>query len=219
MECGPCGFGPCLLLATFLPINHQVSALRPHQPQARPWHKGIREVSPSSRKLGTGQVSSSPPRPRCRMGLAEARLTLHLGAPIPVCLSTKAPRTRLRASRTYLLIDLTHREVLVVTGACHADVLEPAASPGLLSIHAELPAVQVLGDLPGKRENQESSEASCVLEPTHSVFAQREKPPLPQRRKAIQPLDLSRPSGHRRGTQPTRPAHTQKPPGGGPVQR
>ena len=81
-------------------------------------------------------------------------------------------------ARTYLLVDLTHGEVLVVTGACHADVLEPAASPGLLSIHAELPAVQVLGDLPGKRENQESSEASCVLGPTHSVFAQWEKSPL-----------------------------------------
>ena len=76
---------------------------------------------------------------------------------------------------TYLLIDLTHGEVLVITGACHSDVLEPAAGPGLLSIHTELPAVQVLRDLPGKRENQESSEAPCVLEPTHSVFAQQRK--------------------------------------------
>ena len=79
---------------------------------------------------------------------------------------------------TYLLIDLTHGEVLVVTGACHSEVLEPAAGTSLLSIHTELPAVQVLRDLPGKRENQESSEAPCVLEPTHSVFAQQGKPPL-----------------------------------------
>lgn len=32
------------------------------------------------------------------MGLAEAQLTLHLGARIPVRLGTKAPRTRVRAS-------------------------------------------------------------------------------------------------------------------------
>ena len=66
----------------------------------------------------------------------------------------------------------------MVTGAGHADVLEPAAGPGLMSVHAELPAAQVFGDLPGKKGNQERSETSCALEPTHSTFAQQESPPF-----------------------------------------
>lgn len=57
-------------------------------------------------------------------------------------------------AHTYLLVDLTHGEILVIARACHTDVLEPAASPRLTGIHAELLAAQVFGDLLRKKENQ-----------------------------------------------------------------
>lgn len=82
------------------------------------------------------------------------------------------PQRQVPRARTYLLVDLTHGEVLVVTGACHADVLEPASRPGLISIHAELPTAQVFGDLPDEKETRERSEASWVWELLRSAFAQ-----------------------------------------------
>lgn len=48
---------------------------------------------------------------------------------------------------TYLFVDLTHGEVLVITGTCYTDVLEPAAGPRLIGIHAELLAAQIFRDL------------------------------------------------------------------------
>lgn len=61
---------------------------------------------------------------------------------------------RLRETGTYLLVDLTHGEVLVVAGARHPDVLEPAAGPRRPGIHTELLAAQVFGDLPRETGNQ-----------------------------------------------------------------
>lgn len=40
---------------------------------------------------------------------------------------------------------------MVIAGTCYTDVLEPAASPGLIGIHAELLAAQVFRDLLGKK--------------------------------------------------------------------
>lgn len=106
---------------------------------------------------------------------------------------------------TYLLVDLTHGEVLVIAGACHTDVLEPAASPGLISIHTELLTAQVFGDLPGKTENQEESETSCVLVSTLCIRPTRNPAVCAQSRKAIQHLDNSPPAGHLRGPGPPSP--------------
>lgn len=40
---------------------------------------------------------------------------------------------------------------MVITGTRYTDVLEPAASPSLIGIHAELLAAQVFRDLLGKK--------------------------------------------------------------------
>lgn len=111
-------------------------------------------VSLSSGKPSTGQVSHS--HPHCRTGL-----TLHLGTP-RLSILVLRPQGQIQGQNcpvckppTYLLVDLTHGEVLVITGARHADVLEPAAGPRLTSIHTELLVAQVFGDLPRKKENQD----------------------------------------------------------------
>lgn len=90
------------------------------------------------------------------------RLSLRLGTPTPPLPgadseSRGAPPCKPQA---YLLADLTHGEVLVVTGACHTDVLEPAAGPGLIRVHTELLAAQLFRDLPRKKEHRDGSEAS-----------------------------------------------------------
>lgn len=64
----------------------------------------------------------------------------------------QSPRTVCRhrgpvSGLTYLFVDLTHGEVLVITGTCYTDVLEPAAGPRLIGIHAELLAAQIFRDL------------------------------------------------------------------------
>lgn len=40
---------------------------------------------------------------------------------------------------------------MVITGTSYTDVLEPAASPRLIGIHAELLAAQIFRDLLGKK--------------------------------------------------------------------
>lgn len=67
----------------------------------------------------------------------------------------------MRKPWTYLLVDLTHGEVLVVAGARHTDVLEPAAGPRQTGIHAELLTAQVFGDLP-RKENQGQRQPVCL---------------------------------------------------------
>lgn len=72
----------------------------------------------------------------------------------PSC--SRDPRGRLADPLTYLLVDLTHGEVLVITGAGHADVLEPAARCRLPGVQAELVSAQVLGDLLRMEEKLDS---------------------------------------------------------------
>lgn len=76
---------------------------------------------------------------------------------------------------TYLLVDLAHGEVLVVAGACHPDVLEPAAGPRLTSIHAELLTAQVFRDLAG-RERTQGGQRHPVCESLHTLRLPNEGP-------------------------------------------
>lgn len=86
--------------------------------------------------------------------------------PTPPVVPTQRAEVPARKPQAYLLADLTHGEVLVVTGACHTDVLEPAARPGLIRVHTELLAAQLFRDLPRKRERRDGSEASSLQEPS-----------------------------------------------------
>lgn len=117
----------------------------------------------------------------------------HPHAPRGAGSGSRRPRVQPQA---YLLADLTHGEVLVVTRACHTDVLEPAAGPGLIRVHTELLAAQLFRDLPRKKEHRAGSGASSLQDPGC----------LGSGWQAVRHLDVSAPSGQRRGAWPTRPA-------------
>lgn len=131
--------------------------------QARGGHRPRLWWSPH----GVSQAPGNQSRPRAgEPPPLQDGLTLRRGTPRPPWCRLSEQKPPARKPQAYLLADLTHGEVLVVTGACHTDVLEPAARPGLIRVHTELLAAQLFRDLPQKRERRDGSEASSLQEPS-----------------------------------------------------
>lgn len=125
------------------------------EPQGQPRATGLPTEGSREQPRGVTELPA-PRQDRARRGPA-APPPRH--PPPPPSLWAPRPQEPLRGPvcepQTHLLVDLTHGEVLVFTGAGHPDVLEPAAGPRRGSVHAELLRAQVFGDLSGRARAEE----------------------------------------------------------------